>query len=164
MSLRRVKPYNHEWLHFYGETSRNHYALSDAFSRYADRWGRWEVGQKYQPPVFKGSEVHYNPRLGLPPLEYPGKCKFDVSEIEARFLRVDWQGHNEYSSPAKKLGELAKLEESRLKMPGYGFFLMREVANGMPVKKAMAFVAQSPTIRRERMALLKAHPDLDWRK
>jgi len=163
MSIKGVKAYNHEWLHHYWETSKNHYALSDAFTGYAGQWGEWQKGQMYRKPVIKGGRLHYFKRPEEGKTALPQRITYDLAGIEARFKQEDPKDHNAWS-PAMSLGELANLEESRLKLPGYGFFLMREVANGMPVRKALAFVAKSPTIERERKTLLQAHPDLNWIK
>jgi len=162
MTLKGPKSYNHEWLHFFRETSRNHYSLSDAFTSYADQWGTWDIGEVYRKPVVRGNELHYVQVPRARPFAAPERRTFSLSEIEARFRQENAEGHNALGTPAMKLGDLAKLEEARLKLPAYGFFLMREVATGMPVRKALAYCAKSLTIRRERLALLKAHPELDW--
>ncbi len=150
--------YHHEWIHHNGQASRNHWATADALSTYTRVVSTYRYSRMREaiPPrlAIRGNKVEYT-------FEGCAPNSFDVGRINNAFRKVNFGQHCEEGSEGDDLGTIARVEEGRLKKPGLGHFLIREVSRGVPLKRALEKI-RTKQIEQERIRLVRENPQLDW--
>lgn len=165
--IQRPEVAAHEFVHYVGQSHPglmlSHFQSAAATSRYLD------------PQSMIHGQTDIPVRLDLSDSSATMHCEgnqakisygFDLSKIEAGFRQPTTHSenhHNDRSSAGSELGHLARLEEQRLKKPGYGLFVIRLVAQGAKVREALTR-AREPDLDKERQTLIRNNPVLDWSK
>jgi len=163
--IQGLKPVAHEFVNYLGESHlglmASHYQAAAAVGRYLDPRSlvsgqkdipvRLELSGSRATMYFLGTKAN-------------GSYEFDLDKIEKGFHHPTTEldnHHNDWSSPGNELGHLVRLEETRLKKPGYGLFVIRLVAQGTKVSAALKQVL-APALEMERRELVRNNPTLDW--
>ncbi len=157
----------HEFVHYVGQSHpglmRSHPQSAAATSRYLD------------PQSMVHGQTDIPVRLDLSDSKATMHCTgnqakitygFDLRSIESGFHQPTMDSenrHNDHSSAGSELGHLARLEEERIRKPGYGLLVIRLVAQGSKVADALKR-AKEPDLEKERQELIRNNPVLDWSK
>jgi len=165
--LQRPDGAAHEFVHYLGQSHAglmtSHFQSAAATSKYLNPESL-VAGQKDDPVQLEviGSKARMH-CLGNQAKVIYG---FDLQKIEDGFHQPTFESenhHNDESSAGYQLGHLARLEEARIRKPGYGLLVIRLVAQGSSVKAALNR-AREPDLEQERQTLIRNNPGLDWSK